>query len=254
VSAAETLSSFFGDRRGGQATPPAPLVPELTAAEQFLVAQACSSSGVLWLRQAGEPRWALAWHAWHSGAVHVVHGVGEQLLPLRPGPAELAVRSKDSGALLVTVLAQADVLVPGSPEWDAAAAALSAARLNAPEPAGQRERWATGALIMRLVPVRVLAAGAGDDASPSGAQPPPRGPATTTGRMPWHLGGRSGRTPTVDTSSATPPRVALEVSTLSAGAQGRRGSAGGGVDGGVDRGVDRGVDGGVDGRPATDRA
>jgi hypothetical protein len=193
VSSSQTLLGFFGDRRRGPVQDDVPLLPELTPEQLALVAEGCTKSGVVWVRPQGAPTWSAAWHVWHEGAVHVVHGVGEQLLPVAEGPVELAVRSKDAGSRLLTVLAQADVLPARSPEWDAAADALSAARLNATEPAEQRERWSTGTLIVRLVPVRVLAAGAGTDATGSQAQPPPRGPATTVGRLPWHAGGRAAR-------------------------------------------------------------
>jgi hypothetical protein len=194
VSAFESISSFF-DR----SAPPGPPVaePDLAPDEAALVAEACSRSGVVWLRAAAQP-YRLAWHVWHEDAVVVVQGGGEQELglPVAPGsPAtvELVVPSKDRGTRLATALTRAEVLDPATPEWAAAAAALSAARLNDRDAAGQRTRWAASAQLVSLTPLRLLAAGPGHDATPSGAAPVPGGPATTTRRTPWHLGGRARR-------------------------------------------------------------
>jgi hypothetical protein len=187
----ESITTFFGDRRR-TAAPPPPLEPELTPEQAALVAEACTKSGVVWVKPNDGVRFQLAWHTWHADAVHVVYGVDEQMLPLLSGAVEVIVRSKDTGGRVVAFLARAEVLPAGSPEWEAAATALSAARLNARETAEQRERWASGGLISRLLPVRLLQSSPGDDASPSGAAPVPPNPATTTGRQPWHLGGRPG--------------------------------------------------------------
>ncbi|HET9658133.1 MAG TPA: hypothetical protein VFP72_22460, partial [Kineosporiaceae bacterium] len=106
------------------------------------------------------------------------------------GAVEVIVRSKDTSGRLVSFLARAEVLPARSPEWDAAAEALSAARLNARDTDAQRERWASGALISRLTPVRLLTSAPGGDDTPSGAAPVPPSPATTVGSRPWHAGGR----------------------------------------------------------------
>jgi hypothetical protein len=188
----ESITTFFGDRRRSVAPPP-PLEPELTPEQSALVAESCTKSGVVWVKPSDGVRFQLAWHVWHADAVHLVYGVDEQMLPLLNGAVEVIVRSKDSGAQVVAFLARAEVLPARSPEWEAAAAALSAARLNARDTAEQRERWASGGLISRLTPVRLHRSAPGDDATPSGAVPVPPSPATTTGRQPWHLGGRPAR-------------------------------------------------------------
>jgi hypothetical protein len=185
----ESITTFFGDRRRSAAPPPQ-LEPELSPEQAALVAEACSKSGGVWVKPNDGVRFQLAWHAWHADAVHVVYGVDEQMLPLLAGTAEVIVRSKGNGSQVVAFLARAEVLPAGSPEWEAAADALSAARLNARDTAEQRERWASGGLISRLTPMRLLQSSPGDDASPSGATPVSPNPATTTGRRPWHLGGR----------------------------------------------------------------
>jgi hypothetical protein len=185
----ESITTFFGDRRRSAAPPP-PLESELSGDQAALVAEACSKSGVVWVKPNDGVRFQLAWHAWHADAVHVVYGVDEQMLPLLSGAVEVIARSKDNGSQLVAFLAQAEVLPAGSPEWEAAADALSAVRLNARDTAEQRERWASGGLLSRLAPVRLQRVSPGDDASPAGATAVPPSPATTTGRQPWHLGGR----------------------------------------------------------------
>jgi hypothetical protein len=164
----------------------------LSVADAALIAEACSKSNVLWVRTVGTARHQLAWHAWHDEAVYVVQGFEEQRLPMLSGQVEVVVPSKDSGFRLVTFVAQADILPARSPEWEAAATALSAARLNATDPDAQRDRWASGTLVTRLTPVQVISSGAGDDVSGSGAVTPPGSAATTVGEhQPWHLGGRA---------------------------------------------------------------
>ena len=165
----------------------------LTPVEAALVAEACTRSDLVWVRAGGEGRHHAAWHVWHDDAVCIVYGTGEQLLPLLSGEIEVVARSKDSGAQVIGFLAQVDTLTSRSPEWDAAAQALSAARLNAVDLPQQRERWATGALISLLRPVAVTVAARGTEDTPAGSAPPPGGPGTTLNRRPFHLGGRQRR-------------------------------------------------------------
>jgi hypothetical protein len=170
------------------ATPSGGLTPE----QEALIAEACTKSSVLWVRTVGSPRHHLAWHVWKDGVAYVVYGVEEQMLPLLSGQVEVVVRSKDTSSRLVTFVAQADILPARSPEWDVAAEALSASRLNARDGDRQRDRWASGTLVTRLTPVYLAASGAGDDRTPSGSVPPPESPATTvTSHQPWHLRGRA---------------------------------------------------------------
>jgi hypothetical protein len=164
----------------------------LSEADKALIAEGCSKSSVIWVRTVGSDRHQMAWHVWHEGSAYVVYGVEEQMLPLMSGQVEVVVPSKDTGDRLVTFVAQADILPARSPEWEAAADALSASRLNARDSSAQRDRWASGTLVTRLTPIYVVLAGAGDDSTPSGAAPPPESPATSMGRhQPWHLRGRA---------------------------------------------------------------
>jgi hypothetical protein len=134
----------------------------------------------------------MAWHVWHDDAAYVVYGVDEQMLPLMSGQVEVVVPSKDSGARLVTFVAQADILPARSAEWEAAADALAAARLNTRDSDQQRDRWASGTLVTRLTPSYLAASGAGDDSTGAGATTAPQeGPTTVTRHQPWHLRGRA---------------------------------------------------------------
>jgi len=165
----------------------------LSPVEAALVAEACTRSDLVWLRSGTEGRHHAAWHVWHDDAVCIVYGTGEQMLPLLSGEIEVVARSKDSGAQVIAFLAQVDTLTSRTPEWDAAAQALSAVRLNAVDLPQQRERWAGGALISLLRPVAVTVAARGEDDTPAGSAPPPGGPGTTLNRRPFHLGGRQRR-------------------------------------------------------------
>lgn len=189
----ETLISFFGDRRAGQ-IPPLPQTGQISAEQSAVIAEACSKSNVVWLRCDQDTQRHLVWQVWHDGALHVVYGVGEQVLPMLSGMVEVTVPSKEKRSALLILVARAQVLAPRSPAWDDAVEALRAARLNTPDPDTQLDRWAQGCLVSRLDPVHVLAIGPGDDTTPSQAAPPRDGSATTTGWRPWHLGGRASRT------------------------------------------------------------
>jgi hypothetical protein len=147
---------------------------------------------VLWVRTAGSARHTLAWHVWHDNAAYVVYGVDEQMLPLISGQVEVVAPSKDSGARLVTFAAQADILPARSPEWEAAADALAAARLNTRDAGTQRDRWASGTLVTRITPLYLTASGSGGEDCPSfAAAAPVEGATTVTSHQPWHLRGRA---------------------------------------------------------------
>jgi hypothetical protein len=165
----------------------------MSPVEAALVAEACTRSDLVWVRPDGAARYQGAWHVWHDDAICIVYGAGEQSLPLLTGLVEVLVRSKDTGAEVVAFTAHVDALTGRTPEWEAAAAALSAARLNAPDLEEQRERWATSAVVSLLRPVAVSVAAWGDDDTPSGAIAPPEGAGTTLTRRPFHFGTRARR-------------------------------------------------------------
>ncbi|GAA3591006.1 hypothetical protein GCM10022223_01910 [Kineosporia mesophila] len=162
----------------------------LSPVEAALVAEACSRSDVVWVKPGGTDRYQAVWHTWHDDAVALVYGAGEQMLPVLTGEVEVMARSKDTGAAVIGFLAHVDTLTSHTPEWDAAATVLSAARLNAVDVAQQRERWASGAVVSLLRPIAVTVAAEGDDSTPTGSLPVLGGPGTTTEKRPFHLGSR----------------------------------------------------------------
>jgi hypothetical protein len=183
------VGGFFGFSRHDEVLQrPAPTIDDTTRA---LIAEVCSKAGLVWVRPSVEDRFHPAWHVWHEDALHVVSGIGEQLLPTLNGPVDVLAPSKETGARILTFSAWGTPLEPQSAAWEAAADALRRVRLNATEPDEQRGRWASGTVITRIEPISVLGSGSGTDADPSGALAPARTPATTTGRRPWHLRSRS---------------------------------------------------------------
>lgn len=160
------------------------------AAPPRLLAQAASTSKILWVTVPGGRTWP-AWHAWVEDTAYLVSGPGEQHLPELPEQVELTLRSKDTGGRLVRATARAERLTPEDERWETATTALRAGRLNAP--AGDTvERWAREDVVTALVPLTLLEEpGRYDDRS--GAAPPVPSPATTDSWTPWHARGRPRR-------------------------------------------------------------
>ena len=160
-----------------------------------LVDEAGKASAVLWVRLPEQTR--PAWYAWVDGGVVVVHEGDEQQLPgLRDAArVELVLRSKDKGSLLVVVPARVVALEPGTPAYEAAVAALHAARQSAPDGEAQPARWAATSLVTRLEPdgPAVEAPGSYDTADRRAV--PVQTEATTLHRLPLVLGRRSRRRP-----------------------------------------------------------
>jgi hypothetical protein len=177
-------------------TNPTPWVPEPDF-DAALIEEAAKKSGLVWLSPAGLSAKAGAarpsgpqavWHVWHDGAVTVVAGGAEQPLPLWAVPGrvvEIAMRSKDQGGRLISFLSQVELVVPGTPEWGAAAQALHAERLNLAEGDKYQQRWAAESAILRMRP---LGGAVAPDGGSGAARPLPT-PATTLGRMPKMIGG-----------------------------------------------------------------
>ena len=173
-----------------------PWVPEPDF-DAALIEEAAKKSGLVWLSPAGlstkgdttrttGPQ--AVWHVWHDDAVTVVAGGAEQPLPLYAVPGrvvEVAMRSKDQGGRLISFLSQVELVVPGTPEWGAAAEALHAERLNLAEGDKYQQRWAAESAILRMRPL----GGAVAPDSGSGAARPLPTPAATLGRMPKMIGG-----------------------------------------------------------------
>ena len=168
--------------------------PDFDAA---LIEEAAKKSALVWLSPAGLSAEGGAggsggpqavWHVWHDGAVTIVAGGAEQPLPLWAVPGrvvEVAMRSKDQGGRLISFLSQVELVVPGTPEWGAAAEALHAERLHLAEGDPYQQRWAAESAILRMRPL----GGAVAPDSGSGAARPLPTPAATLGRMPKMIGG-----------------------------------------------------------------
>lgn len=176
-------------RGSGEANP---LIPMSDAPEagSRLVAEATNKSGLVWIRPAESGRATPAWHCWIEGAAYVVGGGAEQPIPalVDAAHAEITVPSKDTGARVVTWVAQVTQVAPGSDEWQRVVPVLAAKRLNAVDSPSQPQRWAEHSALFRLVPTGELTQAPGAMPSGSGAAPPPVSPATTNGRLPFVLG------------------------------------------------------------------
>ena len=101
-----------------------------TAQLQALVEEAMKRSAIVWLSYAGGGWPRGVWHVWHDGAAYVVSGGPEQVLPGIEQVERVVVitRAKDSRARLVTWVAAAATLTPGTQDWQGAADALRAER------------------------------------------------------------------------------------------------------------------------------
>lgn len=157
-----------------------------------LLEEAAKKSGLLWLDLPGLPQPRAAWHVWHDGSAYVLTGgEGEQPLPGLPEAAQVTVilRSKDKGGRLLTFVADAEQVEPGSPLWDEVAPLLAKDRLNARTHEGQVETWAAESWIVRLTPAEEVVEEGGEYAS---VRPVPT-PATTAGPPPRLYGGKRRR-------------------------------------------------------------
>jgi hypothetical protein len=155
-----------------------------------LVGEAMSKSGLFWVEVPGDRAWPV-WHAWLEGTAYVVNGPGEQHLPWLPEEVTLILRSKDTGGRLLRVRAKVRVLDPSEPQWQVAADALKASRLNAV--GDVVERWRARCAITALTPFGNLVEGPGSYSDASGAAAPAPTRATTTSWRPWHWRGRPKR-------------------------------------------------------------
>ncbi|MEU4828553.1 hypothetical protein ACLQ2P_21370 [Actinomadura citrea] len=154
-----------------------------------LLEEAAKKSGLLWLDLPGLPQPRAAWHVWHDGSAYVLTGgEGEQPLPGLPEAAQVTVilRSKDKGGRLLTFVADAEQVEPGSALWDEVAPVLAKDRLNARAHEGQVETWAEKSWIVRLTPADEVVEA---DEEYATVRPVPT-PATTAGPPPRLYGGK----------------------------------------------------------------
>jgi len=106
---------------------------------------------------------------------------------------EVTVRSKANGSRLVTWVATAQDVAPGTPAWEAAVPELHAKRLNPPDGEQQPARWARESHVTRLVPTGELLESPAHISTRSHAATPPGSPATTRGPLPFVVGRRARR-------------------------------------------------------------
>lgn len=154
-----------------------------------LVEEAAKKSGLMWLDLPGLRQPRAAWHVWHDGSAYVLTGgEGEQPLPGLPESAQVTVilRSKDKGGRLVSFIADAEPVEPGTELWDTVAPLLAKDRLNSVSYADQVERWAEESWIVRLTPALPVN---GTDHDYATVRPVPT-PATTAGPPPRLVGGK----------------------------------------------------------------
>lgn len=122
-----------------------------------LFTETARKAGVCWLALPtpdGRTRDTLAWHVWHDGALLVVSGPDEQQLPglLDGAEVEVALRSSDTGGLLVRRRCRVTEVRGDDPRWDGCAAAALAGRLNHGDRAATLERWRGSAALHLLEP------------------------------------------------------------------------------------------------------
>lgn len=155
-----------------------------------LLGEAMTKSGLFWIEVPGE-RTKPAWHVWDDGTAFVVNGPGEQNLPWLPPEVRLILRSKDTGARLLTVRARTEVLEPGTAAWTAAAELLRTGRLNSVD--DSLTRWAQSCTITALHPFDVPVESPGSYGADDLRAVPAQSPATTAKWHPWHWRGRGTR-------------------------------------------------------------
>lgn len=175
------------------ASPGDPPVDRDVARALALVDEACKKSSMLWLRREAGDRAYAAWHVWSEGTVLLVSGGIEQDLPVLADSAAgdrvvVTVRSKDSGARLVSWVGTVTRIFPGNDTWDRAAAELHAKRLNSPDGERQPARWARESSLTRVTPTGELVDSPGHQPTGSHAAEPPGSPAATRGRLPFTVG------------------------------------------------------------------
>jgi hypothetical protein len=153
--------------------------------ETALIAELAKKSWLCWVSY-GDPSHAHpVWHAWVTDAICVVAGGEEQPLPGIEEQAEVVVilRTKTTRERLASCRARVERVRPDHPDWDTIAQALVTGRLNLREPSTAPERWARDSVVVRLVPVEVVAA-PGSQPDDRAAAEPIDSPATTVGRPP----------------------------------------------------------------------
>jgi len=159
-----------------------------------LLDEATKKSGLIWVRPTGRGHHAQGvWHVWQDGAAWVLCGGLEQPLPDLGTKAYVTVRSKDKGSRLLTWVADAARVEPGSDEWQTVVPTLQAKRLNSPDGDEAPQRWARECTIWRLTPTGDVTETPDSPSTTSHAVAPPPTNARSHVPRPLHLRGRPAR-------------------------------------------------------------
>ena len=146
--------------------------------------EAIRKAAIAWVSPDGHPAVAV-WCLPQDGSLHIVLGPREQSAPglAEATQAQVTLRG-DHGGAIVGFPATVTRIEPGSPQWEAVAAAVAGKRLNAGGPSEELiQRWAAECALLRLTPAgRPLDR---DDASQ--AAPPRPSAAATAVRKPFRL-------------------------------------------------------------------
>jgi hypothetical protein len=129
--------------------PPLMLMPDDPALDA-----AMRKAAVVWITVPGGHEFPV-WPLWHGGALHVLHGGGEQAAPGLSGSttATVAVPAKGARELVATFLARVEPVDPESAEWATVTPLLLPKRLNLRDPATAVARWAAESSVSTLVPI-----------------------------------------------------------------------------------------------------
>lgn len=153
--------------------------------ESALVAELAKKSWLCWISYGDPPHAHPVWHAWVTDAICVVAGGDEQPLPGIEEQSEVLVtlRTKTTRERLATCRARVERVGPDHADWEAITQALVTGRLNLVDPSTAPDRWARGAVVVRLVPTEVVEA-PGSQPDDRAAAAPIDSPATTVGKPP----------------------------------------------------------------------
>jgi hypothetical protein len=96
----------------------------------------------------------MVWHTWYEDALVVLALEPEQPLEGAAGAAqvEVTMRSKDTGARLVTWTGAVQVVRPDQPSWPGHAEALLGVRLNLRDPEAALATWRERGTVLRITP------------------------------------------------------------------------------------------------------
>ena len=171
------------------------------AALTALIDEATKKSGLIWVAPshegpagtAADVRPQAVWHVWQDGSAWVLGGGQEQQVPDLTERSYVTVRSKDKGSRLLTWVASASRVQPGSQEWQAVVPTLLAKRLNLPDGDAAGDRWAHECVLWRLSPTGDVTETPDHPSTSSHAAAPPPSKARSRVPRPLHLRGRPQR-------------------------------------------------------------